>query len=162
MGVVLDDLESSPDSEENTNTTTQAPVAPATEPVVQKAQPQPEPAYRATENHITQQQGKMDMSQEQNQFDQQAATDIFAQLANTASPLGSRSAEYGHRFKMAWTDAVKESTGKSEIDGYVTSIISGVSVGSPADIAALSHIGKDKRIVTYCLLLGGAAVMTFF
>lgn len=158
MGVVLDDLESSPDSEENTNTTTQAPVAPATEPVVQKAQPQPEPAYRATENHNTQQQGKMDMSQEQNQFDQQAATDIFAQLANTASPLGSRSAEYGHRFKMAWTDAVKESTGKSEIDGYVTSIISGVSVGSPADIAALSHIGKDKRIVTYCLLLGGAAV----
>lgn len=151
MGVVLDDPENTPEPENNQ--AFEAPVNHKPNTTVE-----PEPAARATESPFKQQ-GKSDMSQEQSQFEQQGATDIFSQLANTASPLGSRSAEYGHRFKMAWNDAVKESTGKTEVDGYVTSIISGVSVGCPSDIATLSYISqKDKRVLTYCLLLGGSAV----
>ena len=106
MGVSLDDLGSSPENEDLQDQVVEA-TAPTPAPVnqpVPSVQPNPEPAARATETN--QYKKEMDMSQD-SQFQQSAATDIFSQLANTSSPLGSRAAEYGHRFKMAWSDAVK-------------------------------------------------------
>ena len=160
MGVSLDDLGSSPENEDLQDQVVEA-TAPTPAPVdqpVPPVQPNPEPAARATETN--QYKKEMDMSQE-TQFQQSAVTDIFSQLANTSSPLGSRAAEYGHRFKMAWSDAVKESIGKDTVEGYSLNIVSGISVGSPADIATLSYIGggKNSPIFTYALLLGGAAVV---
>lgn len=105
-----------------------------------------------------QQEGKKDMSQEQTGTFEQASTDIFAQLSSTASPLGSRTAEYGQRFKMVWKEFLKESFGSPEVDGYTLTVLNGISVGSPADIAVLAYTGGRNQINAYCMMLAGASV----